>query len=134
MWRRGATVLAVATLVGACGGGDGTDLEAFCARAADTGAFEAAFADLDPTQIDETVETFTAAREAQRELRGDAPARVRRDLDVLIGFVDDLVERLEAVDRERGDARAVYEDLASRFDAVESASDRLALFVRVECG
>lgn len=134
MWRRGATVLAVATLVGACGGGDGTDLEAFCARAADTGAFEAAFADLDPTQIDETVETFTAAREAQRELRGDAPAQVRRDLDVLIGFVDDLVERLEAVDRERGDARAVYEDLASRFDAVESASDRLALFVRVECG
>lgn len=126
-------LVAVSILAG-CGDGDGSDLEAFCARAADTAAFETAFTDLDPTEADEAITIFVAAREAQRELRRDAPERVRRDLDVLIAFVDDLVTRLETLEPGSGDPRTVYQDLGPRFDAVESASDRLTLFTQVNCG
>ena len=69
----------------ACGDESG-DPEAFCAAVAKRDGFEKIFDGLDPTDVEGARATFEAALAVERSLRGDAPAAVRTDIDVLIRF------------------------------------------------
>ena len=129
----GGTVLVVAvTLTTACGGGDG-DLEAFCTAAKQTDAHGTLFADLEPTDVDAALATFREALAAEERLQDDAPDAVRSDIDVLVRFLDDVVEGLEAVDPQDDGRPAVYDELRPRFDQVEAASARVATYVEANC-
>lgn len=130
-----AAVLAITTLVGACGDdGGGGDLAAFCDAAADQQRFETVFDDLDPTDVEGALATFREAREAQQALRELAPAAARNDIDVVIAFVDDLIAGLQPGRDIDGQGRpSVYQSLRPRFDEVEAAGDRLRVYVDTNC-
>ena len=118
-----------------CGGDDDGDLATFCARAEAAGV-EDRFTGLDPTDVDAALPAFRAALDAERELADVAPPAARRDVEVLVDYLDDLVAGLEdAADQGAGgDVRPdVYDDLAPRADQVEAAGDRLELFVAASC-
>lgn len=129
--RWGVLAVAAGMLAAACSDEPG-DVEAFCAAATDTDRFEAVFDDLDPNDVDDAVTTFTAARDAQRELRTDAPGEVRADIDVSISFLDDLIDGLEGADP-ASDRPAIYAELRPRFDEVEAAGDRIERWIDANC-
>lgn len=124
--------LAAALLVAGCSEDDG-DLEAFCAAANDTGRFQDIFDGLDPDDVEGARTTFEAALDTERRLRADAPAAVRSDIDVLVGFFEDLVEGLEDADPARDERPPVYDQIRSRFDQVETASARITTYVESNC-
>ena len=129
--------LAVATWGAACSDDPG-DTEAFCAAASDRAAFESMFDDFDPTDVDAAVTTIRAAQDAQEGLAEAAPEAVQADVDILVGFLDDLAEGLESSQASAGqvpsgDRPAVFDELRPRFDQVEAASDRIELYVSTNC-
>jgi hypothetical protein len=124
----------VAALGAGCSDDDPGDLAAFCAAVADQDRFEAVFDELDPADVDGARTAFERARAEQAELRDLAPEAARGDVEVVISFVDDLIEGLEprsSVD-ELGRPR-VYQSLRPRFDEVEAAGDRLGVYVESNC-
>lgn len=123
--------VAAASVLGACGGDDG-DLGAFCRAATDDGSFATVFSDFEPTDVD-AVATFREARRTQEELRDVAPKAARADIEIVLSFVDDLVEGLEETDPEVDGRPPVYEELKPRFDEVEAASSRLEVYVSANC-
>ena len=125
-----AAVLAVATMVGCSD--DSGDLEAFCAEVTDTERFEAVFEGLEPADVESASARFQEALTAEEQLREDAPEAVRPDIDVLVRFLEDVVEGLEA-EGETGRRPAVYDELRPRFDQVEAASARVATYVEANC-
>ena len=132
--RAAAALLAVATLV-ACNDDRSAegDPEAFCAAADDHHEYEAVFEDLDPNDITSATATFEVALQTERDLRADAPEAVRADVDILVRFFEDLLEGLEAEDPTSPDRPSVYDELRSRFDQVEAASDRIENYVAANC-
>ena len=112
---------------------DGGDQEAFCAAATDRTRFESTFEGLDPADVDEAISMFQEARESEQELRSTAPEAVRADIDVLIKYLDDLVDGLETTDTPDGERPPIYDELQSRSDQVEAASARLRLYVETNC-
>ena len=136
-----SAALALCVALSACRGENDGDPAAFCAAAADQSAFDAVFAELDPTDVPKATEAFDAALAEERRLRDDAPAAVRSDIDVLIQFLEDLVDGLatEATTTTGagiGGAEArppIYDELRPRFDQVEAATDRIALYVSTNC-
>ena len=123
-------MLAAATVLG-CGDDDG-DLEAFCAEATETERFEAVFADLEPNDVESATARFREALVAEEQLRDDAPDAIRGDIDVLVEFLEDAVEGLEA-EGDSGGRPAVYDELRPHFDQVEAASARIATYVKANC-
>ncbi|HEX4903438.1 MAG TPA: hypothetical protein VFV42_11550 [Acidimicrobiales bacterium] len=100
----------------------------------DESRFAAVFDDLDPVDVDAARTTFQQARTEQRALRDLAPSAARSDIDVLLDFVDDVLEGLEPggpID-DQGRPR-VYQSLQPRFDEVEAAGDRLRVYVESNC-
>lgn len=123
-------------LAAGCGddGGGSGDLVAFCEAAVDHERFETMFDDLDPADVDGARAAFVEAREAQAQLRAVAPEAARGDIDVVIAFVDDLIEGLElAASTDEQSRPSVYQSLRPRFDEVEAAGDRLDLYVDTNC-
>lgn len=112
---------------------DSGDQEAFCAAATDRTRFESTFEGLDPADVDEAITMFRDARESEEELRSTAPEAVRADIDVLIAYLDDLVEGLETTATADGERPPIYDELQSRSDQVEAASARLQLYVETNC-
>lgn len=132
--RSVAVVLCAVVALGACSDDDGGgDQEAFCAAATDRDRYGSTFEGLDPTDVDEAVTMFREAREAEEELRSTAPEAVRADIDVLITYLDDLIEGLETTDTPDGERPPVYDELQSRSDQVQAASTRLQLYVETNC-
>lgn len=127
-----AMPLAVAALTAACSD-NGGDVATFCTAATDTARFEDVFDELDPTDIDAAIATFEQARNAQIELRTDAPGEVRQDIDVQVNFLDELIEGLQAADPASDERPDVYADLRPRFDEVEAAGNRLERWVDANC-
>ena len=121
-----------AVTLGACSD-DGGDQEAFCASATDQARFESTFEGLDPADVDAALTMFGEAREAEEELRDTAPEAVRADLDVLISYLDDLIEGLQSTGASEEGRPAIYDELQSRSDQVEAASTRLQLYVETNC-
>lgn len=118
---------------GAACSDDPGDTEAFCAAAGDRASFEAMFDDFDPTDVDSAVSTIHEAQDAQADLAEAAPEAVQSDVDLLVRFLDDLAEGLEA-SRASADVRpSVFEELRPRFDQVEAASERIELYVSTNC-
>ncbi len=127
-----AIALTAAALAG-CGGGSSGDPEAFCRAATDTERFSTIFDQLDPTNVDAALPAFQTARTQEEELRADAPAAVRSDIDLLIGFFDDLIAGLQDADRTQVERPAIYDELRPRFDQVQAASNRIKLYVDSNC-
>jgi hypothetical protein len=130
-----AGALALVVLGAACSDDDDPgNLAAFCAAAEDQQRFEAMFDELDPTNLDEARVAFERARAEQQALRDLAPQAARNDIDVVIGFVDDLIAGLEPGGRIDDQGRpSVYQSLRPRFDEVEAAGDRLRVYVESNC-
>jgi hypothetical protein len=133
--RRAAALAGLALLVASCGGDDGTgDLAAFCDAARDQARFEDVFDDLDPTDTDAARATFARAREEHAALRDLAPPAARGDVEVLLAFVDDLIDGLGPDARMDEQGRpSIYQALRPRFDEVESAGNRLRVYVESSC-
>ena len=132
MARLFTACLAATLVLGACSD-DGGDQEAFCETATDTARFESTFDGMDPTDVDVAVTMFRDARDAEEQLRSTAPAAVRADIDVLISYLDDLLDGLESADASEGGRPAIYDELQPRTDQVEAASSRLQLYVETNC-
>jgi hypothetical protein len=132
--RAVAALLAV-TLLAACNDDNAAegDPEAFCAAADDHLEYEAVFEDLDPNDVTSATATFEVALQTERDLRADAPEAVRADIDILVRFFEDLLDGLEAEDPTSPDRPSVYDELRSRFDQVEAASDRIDNYVAANC-
>ena len=128
----GAALVVALALTTACGDGDG-DLESFCAAANETDAHRALFADLEPADVDAALATFREALAAEERLQEDAPDAIRSDIDVLVRFLEDVVEGLESLGPDAEDRPAVYDELRPRFDQVEAASARVATYVAANC-
>lgn len=125
---------ALTAMLGACSSDEGSgDPEAFCAEATEAAQLEELFADLDPTDVDAALATFTEARETEAELRSLAPEAVRSDVDILVDFLDDLIEGLETEVVSDGERPSVYDDLQPRFDQIEAASATLERYVETNC-
>lgn len=131
---RGVALLLVITSfgVGACGD-NGDDRSAFCRRATDTDSFATTFAGFDPDDVEAARETLTEARDVEIRLRRDAPEAIRADLDLLVQFFDDLVEGLENVDPDAEERPVIYDEVATRIDEIESASERIETYVEANC-
>jgi len=128
-----ATLLVAVGLAG-CSEDEPGDLAAFCAAVEDQDRFEAVFDDLDPTDVAAARATFEEARVEQRELRDLAPAAAREDIDVVLAFVDDLIEGLSPRGEVDDQGRpSVYQSLRPRFEEVEAAGDRLRAYVESSC-
>lgn len=123
--------LAVASLV-ACGNDDDPQTT-FCDAASDTESFEAIFADFDPADTAAALEAFRTARDTEIDLRRDAPEAVRADIDLLVQFLDDLVEGLEGLDTSSTGRPAIYDEISTEFDQVEAASARIETYVKANC-
>ncbi len=126
-----ATAIAVGALAGC--GGDSDGQSAFCDAASDTESFEAIFADFDPNDTESALEAFREARDTEIELRRDAPDAIRADIDLLVQFLDDLVEGLEAVDTTSTDRPTIYDEISTDFDQIEAASSRIETYVTANC-
>ncbi len=114
--------------------GDDADPQArFCAAASDTESFEAIFSDFDPADNDAALDAFRTARETEIGLRRDAPDAVRADIDLLVQFLDDLVEGLEDLDTSSTGRPAIYDEISTEFDQIEAASGRIETYVRANC-
>jgi len=134
--RTAAGAAGLALLVGAaaCGDGEPGDLAAFCEAVGDQQRFEDVFDELDPTDVDAARATFEQARDEQRALRDLAPAAARGDIDVVVAFVDDLIEGLSPRGEVDDQGRpSVYQSLRPRFEEVEAAGDRLRVYVETNC-
>lgn len=118
--------------LGGCGG-DGDSQTAFCDAASDTESFEAIFADFDPADTESALEAFREARATEIELRRDAPDAIRADIDLLVQFLDDLVEGLEDLDTTSTGRPSIYDELSTDFDQVEAASGRIETYVKANC-
>ncbi|WP_436792794.1 hypothetical protein [Actinospongicola halichondriae] len=116
----------------ACGGDDDPQM-AFCDAASDTDSFEAIFADFDPADTDAALEAFRTARDTEIDLRRDAPEAVRADIDLLVQFLDDLVEGLEDLDTSSTGRPAIYDEISTEFDQIEAASGRIETYVKANC-
>ena len=116
-----------------CSGSASGDPKSFCQAATDTARFSTIFDNLDPTNVDAALTAFQSARQTELELRADAPAAVRADVDVLIDFFDDLIRGLEAANRTNVERPKIYDELRPRFDQVEAASNRIELYVKTNC-
>ena len=123
--------LATAPLAGC--GGDSDGQSAFCDAASDTESFEAIFADFDPTDTESAIAAFRRARDTEIDLRRDAPEALRADIDLLVQFLDDLVEGLEAVDTSADERPAIYDEISTDFDQIEAASGRIETYVKANC-
>ena len=119
--------------LGSCSGSASGDPGSFCRAATDTTRFSTIFDNLDPTNVDAALASFEAARDTERDLRADAPAAVRPDVDVLIDFFDDLIQGLDTADRTNVERPTIYDELRPRFDQVEAASNRIELYVKTNC-
>lgn len=132
--RTAGAVCALVVLGAACRGDDGGDLAAFCSAVRDQERFEAVFDELDPTDVEAARAAFEQARAEQEALRELAPSAARGDIDVVIGFVDDLIAGLEpAAEVDEQGRPSVYQSLRPRFDEVEAAGDRLRVYVESNC-
>jgi hypothetical protein len=134
--RAAAALLALVALapVAACSDDESGDLAAFCAAVGDRARFDDVFDDLDPTDPETARATFAEAREQQEALRDLAPQAARPDIDVLLTFVDDLIDGLEPGSRVDEQGRpSVYQSLRPRFDEVEAAGNRLRVYVETNC-
>jgi hypothetical protein len=127
-----AVVVVLAALTTACRD-DGADTAAFCAAAADSQRFGATFDGLDPTDVDAALVAYESARRTEMELRAVAPDAVRADVDVLVGFFEDLIAGLRTADPASVRRPSVYADLRPRYDQVEAASERITLYVETNC-
>ena len=114
-------------------GDDSDDQSAFCDAASDTESFEAIFADFEPTDTESAIAAFRKARDTEIELRRDAPDAIRADIDLLVQFLDDLVEGLEAVDTTATERPAIYDEISTEFDQIEAASGRIETYVKANC-
>ncbi len=135
MIRVRATAIALACgllIVTACGGDDDPQAT-FCDAASDTASFEAIFADFDPADTDAALEAFRTARETEIDLRRDAPEAVRADIDLLVQFLDDLVEGLQDLDTSSTGRPAIYDEISTDFDQIEAASARIETYVTANC-
>lgn len=132
-FRRSVVAVCIAVSLVACRDGGG-DQDAFCAAATDTASFEAIFEGFEPDDVPAAREAFRQARDAEIELRRDAPEEIRSDIDLLVQFLDDLVEGLEDVDPQATGRPAVYDEMRTRFDQVEAASKRIEDYVAANCG
>lgn len=131
-WTAAAAVVLAATLT-ACSD-DGADPEAFCARSLDTSHFAGIFDDeFDPENVTEALAAFGEARDEEQALRDLAPEAVRSDIDVLIDYLDQLIEGLEAVDPDSAERPAVYDELRGRQDEINAASARIDQYVSANC-
>ena len=115
-----------------CGDDRSAD-EAFCDDASDTGRFEEIFADFDPDDVEAALSAYQEALETEIELRRDAPEAIRADIDVLVQFLDTLVEGLEAADPTSPSRPAIYDEIRTEFDKVEAASERIETYVSSNC-
>lgn len=127
-----AVALGAATLA-ACSGDDDDPQAAFCDAASDTESFEAIFEDFDPADVPSALEAFRTARDTEIALRRDAPEAVRADIDLLVQFLDDLVDGLEAIEPDTTERPAIYEEISTDFDQIEAASDRIETYVTANC-
>ena len=123
---------ALALVVIGCGDDRSAD-EAFCDDASDTGRFEEIFADFDPTDTESAIAAFRRARDTEIDLRRDAPEAIRADIDLLVQFLDDLVEGLEAVDTSADERPAIYDEISQEVDQIEAASGRIETYVKANC-
>ncbi len=131
-------MLAVALAVlgaGSCSDDDGGggDPQAFCDAAADSATFEAVFADFDPTDVDSAITKIRTARDAEEDLRSVAPEAVQADVDLLVRYLEDLLEGLESPEATADDRPPVYDELRARADQVDAASARIDLYVSTNC-
>ncbi len=129
--RRLVVALAVSFALGCSDEPDAQ--EAFCEDAREATSLSSVFEDFDPDDVPSATEAFRNARDAEIELRRDAPEAVRADIDLLVQFLDDLVEGLERADPESGQRPAVYEEMRTEFDRVEAASERIEDYVSANC-
>ena len=109
------------------------DPEAFCAAADDTEEHQAIFQGFDPNDVTEASATVEVALQTERDLRADAPEAIRADIDVLVRFLEDLLEGLEAEDPTSPDRPSIYDELRSRSDQVEAATSRIENYVAANC-
>lgn len=130
----GALALAGALASAGCRGGAEGDLAAFCDLATDQAQLGNVFEDLHPDDVEPALETFRSVRETQDRLRDLAPEAARADVEIVLSFVDSVVEGLEASDPASPDPPDVYAELRPRFDEVEAASRRLTTYVDSNCG
>ena len=128
-----AGAVAVSVSVGACSDDDAPDPMAFCEAATETERFATMFDGLDPADVEGAIETFSAARETEEELRSLAPEAVQSDIGVIIRFLDDVLEGLRSPEATAGERPPIYDELRPRFDQVEAASDRIELYVSTNC-
>lgn len=132
--RNAALAVAItAVALGACGNGDDDPQAAFCNAASDTESFEAIFDDFDPADVPSAIDAFREARDTEIDLRRDAPEAVRADIDLLVQFLDDLVDGLEAIEPDTTTRPAIYEEISTDFDRIEAASERIETYVTANC-
>lgn len=133
--RTRAVLIGIALVAAPLAGcsGDADDQSAFCRAASDTASFEAIFADFDPTDTESAIAAFRAARDTEIDLRRDAPDAIRADIDLLVQFLDDLVEGLEAVDTTATERPAIYDEISQEVDQIEAASGRIETYVKANC-
>lgn len=115
----------------------------FCAQVSDADRFFSSFDD--DSDIQDPAEVSEMIRQARETLDSiDPPAEIAADWNLLVGAVGELADLFERVDFSDPQALADLENdpelleefltIEQRFAGVEEAGDRVADYVREECG
>jgi hypothetical protein len=115
----------------------------FCAQVSDADRFFSSFDD--ESDVQDPAEVSAMIRQARDTLDAiDPPAEIAADWNQLVGAVGELADLFERVDFSDPQSFANLEDdpelleefmtIEQRFEGVEEAGDRVADYVREECG
>jgi hypothetical protein len=115
----------------------------FCAQVSEADRFFSSFDD--DTDVQDPAEVSAMIRQARDTLDAiDPPAEIAADWNQLVGAVGELADLFERVDFSDPQSLANLEDdpelleefltIEQRFEGVEEAGDRVADYVREECG
>lgn len=131
-WGRALVVALTAlslTGVSAC-----SDEASFCDLATDPATVGDTLSGLNPDDVPGTLAAVREARDVEATLRSRAPGSIRADIDLLVAYLDDLIDGLEAADPTSDERPAIYDQLRPRSEAVSAASARIESYVVANCG
>ena len=119
--------LTAATTVSAC-----SDDADFCSLATDQQVADT-LTEFNPDDIPGTLITLRDARDQEATLRDAAPDAIRADIDLLVSYLDDLIDGLEDVDPNSEDRPQIFDELRPRNESINAASARIETYVIANC-
>lgn len=127
-----AALLSVAALI-ACTSSSGS-VKALCQALDDGQGFATVFQDFDPTDAASALDQLRTARVELGGLKDVAPSAVKDDLEVEIGYVQALIDALEALDHaDAGKVAVTIQSVADAHPGVAAAASTLQTFATENC-